>query len=150
MNEAPSVVRSMLNAATLLPMSDAGRSPILFCTSPADDGAFIVTLPDFQSGSPMTTGGGSFGTVIDVPGPGMVSVMFVPVVGSARGPPSCPSPAHWLPIVSLNIAPTVSVRTASFGRAFRRSHSFRTQVFRSFSISSWCSFFTLSSESNTM
>src|SRR5262245_58726327 len=89
MKEAPSVVRSMLNAATLLPINEAGRSPILFWTRPADDGAFIVTLPDFQSGSPMTTFGvGALVAGGVNPVPGMVKVAVDPVVGVARGVPS--------------------------------------------------------------
>jgi len=54
MKAAPSGVRSMLKAATLLPISDAGRSPILLETRPADVGAFnalarrhgLVTIED--------------------------------------------------------------------------------------------------------
>ena len=86
MNVAPSGVRSMLNAATLLPTSDAARSGILLLTRPVEDTVFIVTLPDFHSGSPICTfGAGSLVAGALKPVPGMVNVMVEPVVGSARG-----------------------------------------------------------------
>src|SRR5262245_52679814 len=84
---APSGVRSTLKAATLLPTSDASRSPTLPVTIPAALIVFIFTLPDFHNGSPITTCGSSTGGGSDA-GPGMFRVVLVEVVGVVRGVPS--------------------------------------------------------------